>query len=228
MTDPLMSVPLVRAQNLFQIFNSEAGAVQACVDISFDVFPGELLVVTGPSGAGKTSLLEIVGTMRAPSEGTVEIDGWNPDDLSDSNLAALRRQRFGFVFQEFDLIDVLTARENVEVPLRLRRVSAQKRDRLVDDILRSVGLTAHAEQLPAELSGGQQQRVAIARGLVTGPEILIADEPTSQLDGANATKVGLLIAELVRSGGCAIITTHDPLLIEKADRVIELRDGAPV
>jgi len=220
---------VLRARGVGRVFTTPAGDVRACADISFDVAPGELVVVRGPSGAGKTTLLNLVGTLDRPTSGSIEIDGVDVAGLDADSLARLRRDALGFVFQGFGLLDVLTAAENVEVPLRLRRTDAATRDERVREALRTVGLADHADQLPEELSGGQQQRVGIARALVANPRLLLADEPTGQLDSQNAQIVMDLIADLVHERGvAAVVATHDPAFAARADRVLELRDGREV
>lgn len=219
-------VPAVRAEKLSRVYQSSAGAVHACVDLSLEVHPGELLVVCGPSGAGKTTLLNLLGGLDAPSSGRVWLGGAELGALSEAELAGIRRDRLGYVFQSFGLIPVLSAAENVEVPLRLQRLPAAERDARVAEVLSLVGLSGHAAQRPGELSGGQQQRVGIARALATRPPVLLADEPTGQLDSRTAGTVMDLIVELVRSQGiAAVVSTHDPLLMRRADRILELHDG---
>lgn len=218
--------PAVRAENLSRVYQSTAGAVHACVDLSLEVNPGELLVVCGPSGAGKTTLLNLLGGLDTPSSGRVWLGEAELGMLSEAELAGIRRDRLGYVFQSFGLIPVLSAAENVEVPLRLQRLPAAERDARVAEVLALVGLAGHAAQRPGELSGGQQQRVGIARALATRPPVLLADEPTGQLDSRTAGTVMDLIVELVRSQGiAAVVSTHDPLLMQRADRILELHDG---
>lgn len=219
-------VPAVRAENLSRSYQTAAGPVHACADVSLQVSPGELLVICGPSGAGKTTLLNLLGGLDTPSSGRVWLGDDELGQLSENHLAAIRRDRLGYVFQSFGLIPVLSAAENVEVPLRLQRRPAAERDARVAEVLALVGLDRQAGQRPDELSGGQQQRVGIARALATRPPLLLADEPTGQLDSRTAGTVMDLIVELVRSQGiAAIVSTHDPSLMQRADRVLELHDG---
>jgi len=223
---PIVRESLLRAEGLGRVFSTRAGDVVACADIDLEVYPGELVVVRGPSGAGKSTLLRLLGGLDTPTTGRVWIDGSPVDELSEQQSVDLRRDDLGFVFQSFGLIPVLTAAQNVELPLRMKNADAAARDARVAEVLELVGLTEHAAQLPDELSGGQQQRVGIARALAVPPRILIADEPTAQLDSANAAVVMDILASLVDTAGIAVvIATHDPDLAARAHRVIELHDG---
>jgi putative ABC transport system ATP-binding protein len=216
----------LRAEKLTRTFSSPAGDVHACVDVDLSVAPGELVVVRGASGAGKTTLLNLLGGLDRPTSGRVWIGAVEATSLDEETLARLRREQLGFIFQSFGLIPVLSAAENVELPLRIARTAAAERDERVADALRLVGLADHAAQRPAELSGGQQQRVGIARAIAARPQVLIADEPTGQLDSRTAATVMDLIGDLVHTQGiAAVVSTHDPLLVQRADRVIELHDG---
>jgi putative ABC transport system ATP-binding protein len=221
-----MGDAVLRAASVGRIFKGPGGDVHACTDVSLEVSRGELLVVRGPSGSGKTTLLNLLGGLDAPTSGSVFVGGVDLAAMSEQELVQLRRDRLGYVFQSFGLIPVLSAAENVEVPLRIQGRRPRRRDARVAEVLELVGLADHAAQRPYELSGGQQQRVGIARALVTAPQILLADEPTGQLDSGTAATVMDLISNLVHSQGvAAVVATHDPLLIEKADRVVELHDG---
>ncbi|WP_349425399.1 ABC transporter ATP-binding protein [Microbacterium sp. LWS13-1.2] len=216
----------LRGERLVRVFPSAAGDVHAVDGIDIELKAGELLAVRGASGAGKTTLLNLLGALDRPTTGRVWIGDVDTTDLPEDELAALRRDALGFVFQSFGLIPVLSARENVELPLRIARTDPAERDERVADALAMVGLAAHAEQRPAELSGGQQQRVGIARAIVARPRVLIADEPTGQLDSRTAATIMDLLGELAhRQGLAAIVSTHDPLLVARADRVIEVHDG---
>lgn len=220
-----MSVVL-RAEHLTRTFATKGGDVHACVDVDLELRAGELVVVRGASGAGKTTLLNLLGTLDEPTSGRVFVADVDTATLDDEQLAALRRERFGFVFQSFGLLGVLTAAENVEVPLRIAALDPAERDSRVAEALRDVGLEAQAPQRPAELSGGQQQRVGIARAIVARPQILIADEPTGQLDSRTAAAIMSLLVDLAHTRGIAVIVaTHDPQLVAQADRLIELHDG---
>ena len=216
----------LRAEGLHRSYRGRAGEVVAIDDVSLQVQPGELLVVRGPSGSGKTTLLRLLSGLDSPDRGQV----WLGDDeltaMPEQERLEVRRSRLGIVFQAFALIPALSAAENVEVPLRIQRMDAAERDERVTAALEAVGLQPHAHQRPDELSGGQQQRVGIARALVTRPSILLADEPTGQLDTRTGAGVMQLMLDLVHERGvAAIVTTHDPALIDRADRVVELRGG---
>lgn len=216
----------LRAEHVSRDFATDAGVVHAVSDVSLEVRPGELVVVTGPSGAGKTTLLNLLGGLDRPTSGRVLLGDVDLSTLGDDELAALRRDRLGYVFQSFGLIPVLSASENVEVPLRLLRLAPGERDTRVAEALDAVGLGAHGAQRPYELSGGQQRRVGIARAIAARPPLLLADEPTGQLDSTTAATVMDLIGDLVHSRGvAAVVTTHDPALAKRADRVLELHDG---
>ncbi|WP_251453770.1 ABC transporter ATP-binding protein [Microbacterium sp. Marseille-Q6648] len=218
--------PAIRAERVSRTFPSPAGDVHACVDVDLTVAPGELLVVRGASGAGKTTLLNLLGGLDRPTGGRVWVGEVETTALDEDALARMRREHVGFVFQSFGLLPVLTASENVELPLRIARIDPRERDARVAEALDLVGLGAHAAQRPGELSGGQQQRVGIARAVVARPRVLLADEPTGQLDSRTAASIMDVIEDLVRTQGlAAVVTTHDPLLAARADRVIELHDG---
>ena len=202
------------------------GVVHAVQDVSFSVARGEFVAVRGRSGAGKTTLLNLIGCLDRPTAGRIEIAGHDVTAAGDKERLKLRRTTIGFVFQSFGLIPILSAAENVGVPMRLTRRPAAERDERVAVLLELVGLGPQAAQRPYELSGGQQQRVAVARALANDPPLLIADEPTGQLD----PDTGQSIMELIRAvvdvrGMTALIATHDTGLIDQADRVLTLRDG---
>ncbi|MEW1551124.1 ABC transporter ATP-binding protein [Streptomyces tsukubensis] len=218
--------PMVRVEDLHRTYGSGAGAVHALRGVSFEVPRGELVALKGRSGSGKTTLLNLVGGLDEPDEGRISLDGTDLAGLDEDGMLALRRDRIGFVFQSFGLIPILTAAENVGVPLRLRRAPVKERDERVELLLALVGLADHAAQRPTELSGGQQQRVAIARALANRPALLIADEPTGQLDAETGLSVMELLRAVVRAEGVtALVATHDTQLLGLADRVLELHDG---
>ncbi|MCZ9354867.1 ABC transporter ATP-binding protein [Streptomyces mutabilis] len=217
---------MVRVEGVRKAYGHGAAAVHALRGVSFEVPRGELVALKGRSGSGKTTLLNIVGGLDAADAGRVQVDGHELADLDEGGLLALRRDRVGFVFQSFGLIPILTAAENVGVPLRLRRTPPREREERVSLLLSLVGLADHAAQRPGELSGGQQQRVAVARALANDPALLIADEPTGQLDAETGHAVMELLRAVVRSEQVtALVATHDATLLDLADRVLELRDG---
>jgi putative ABC transport system ATP-binding protein len=221
--------PVVVVENLSRSYASAAGEVHALRDVSFTVPRGALMVLVGRSGSGKTTLLNCIGGLDAPSSGRVSVNGIEVSALDERARTALRRDELAFVFQTFGLLPMLSAAENVGLPLRLRRVDAAERERRVADLLDLVGLSAHAAQRPAELSGGQQQRVAIARSLANSPRLLIADEPTGQLDADTGTAIMQLLISLVRSEGMTLlVSTHDPKLQALADITVRLADGRVV
>lgn len=216
----------VRLRDVHRSFTTAAGGVHVLRGLDLEVAAGELVVVRGPSGSGKTTLLNVAATIDAPTSGSVELAGHDVAGMGDDALADLRAASVGYVFQSFGLLPVLSAAENVEVPLRLLGTDPGERAARVAEALERVGLARHARQRPYELSGGQQQRVGVARALVTRPAVLIADEPTGQLDSATAEQVMALIADLVHTGGvAAVVATHDPALMERADRVLEMHEG---
>ena len=220
---------VLRGVGLGRRYGSGQTAVEALAGVDVEVRAGCLTVVRGPSGSGKTTLLNLLGGLDRPTSGRVLLGDDVLSELSEAELAAARRDRIGYVFQNFGLIPVLSAAENVEVPLRLRRMERGQRDERVAEVLELVGLIRHAGQRLGELSGGQQQRVGVARALVARPEVLIADEPTGQLDSETAERIMDLILEVTRIRGTAtVVATHDPLLISRADEVLELRDGRVV
>jgi putative ABC transport system ATP-binding protein len=200
--------------------------VHAVRDVSFDVAPGEMVAVVGRSGSGKTTLLNLLGGLDRPEAGTVEVAGIEVTSLDDAGLSTLRRETVSYVFQTFGLLPALTAAENVGVPLRLRRTPVAEREQRAALLLELVGLGDHALQRPGELSGGQQQRVAIARALAGSPRLVIADEPTGQLDAETGLAVMALLRGIVESEGVtAVVATHDAVLVSLADRVLTIADG---
>ncbi|MFI9568846.1 ABC transporter ATP-binding protein [Streptomyces rishiriensis] len=220
---------MVVVEDLRRTYGSGDTAVHALRGVSFTVPRGELVALRGRSGSGKTTVLNLIGGLDAPDGGRITVDGTDLAGLGEDGLLALRRDRIGFVFQSFGLIPVLTAAENIGVPLRLRKVPVREREARVGLLLSLVGLSDHADQRPGELSGGQQQRVAVARALANNPALIIADEPTGQLDADTGLTVMNLLRAVVRSESVtALVATHDTQLLALADRVLELRDGRVV
>lgn len=220
---------IVRAEGLGRDFPAGGAVVHALTDVDLVVGEGELAVLHGPSGSGKTTLLNLVGGLDRPSAGRVWVDGAEVSALDEDDLVAFRRTTIGFIFQGFGLLPILTAAENVEVPLRLQKAEPNRRETRVRELLDLVGLGGRANHRPYELSGGEQQRVAIVRALVNDPRLLLADEPTGQLDSGNARTIMEVIRELVDARGVsALVATHDPALLDVADRVVRLQDGRVV
>jgi putative ABC transport system ATP-binding protein len=221
-----MTEPTISVTGLTKTYRAGRLEVHALRDVTFEVPDGQLAVVKGRSGSGKTTLLNLIGGLDAPDAGRVEVAGCTVTGLGEAGLLRLRRETIGFVFQSFGLIPVLSAAENVGVPLRLTKVPPRDREERVRLLLSLVGLAEHASQRSYELSGGQQQRVAIARALANRPRLLVADEPTGQLDSETAQSIMRLIKAVVREQGVtALVATHDPVLLGYADRVLELHDG---
>jgi putative ABC transport system ATP-binding protein len=218
--------PMVAAIALVRDYPSGDAAVHALRGVDLDVARGELLAVRGRSGSGKTTLLSLLGGLDRPTSGQVFVDGGEVSAMGEDALVELRRRTVAFVYQAFGLVPFLTAAENVEVPLRLVGAEPGARDARVAEVLDMVGLEPRARHRPYELSGGEQQRVAIARALANRPRLLLADEPTGQLDSDTGHRIMTLLRDIVRSEGVtAIIATHDPVMLDVADRVVELRDG---
>ena len=217
---------MIQVDHLTRTYNTGAGEVHAVKDVSFEIPDGALVALVGRSGSGKTTLLNCIGGLDVPTSGRVILNGTDVAALDERARTRLRRDELAFVFQTFGLVPMLSATENVGLPLRLRRVpNAQRRER-VAHLLDLVGLSAHAAQRPGELSGGQQQRVAIARALANSPKLLIADEPTGQLDADTGASIMALLQQVVRAEGMtAIISTHDPSVRAMADRALVLSDG---
>ena len=218
--------PIVELQELSRDYEMPSHTVHAVRSMSMRVPRGQLVAVRGRSGSGKTTLLNLIGGLDQPTNGKVWIDGTDLTAMPESGLVELRRSKIGFIFQAFGLIPILTAAENVQIPLRLATASVAEREERTRVLLELVGLGERGQHRPHELSGGEQQRVAIARALANGPQLLLADEPTGQLDSRTGRTIMDLIRALVRTEGVtAIVATHDPALIDVADRIIELRDG---
>ena len=221
-----MTEPMIAVKGVARTFGTGATEVHALKDITFSVLPGEMVALVGRSGSGKTTLLNIVGGLDLPDAGHVFVSGTDVGGLSEGDREVLRRDTVAYIFQGFGLVPELSATENVGLPLRLRKLPAADRERRVALLLDLVGLGGHGDHRPDEMSGGQMQRVAIARALAGSPRLLIADEPTGQLD----TETGLAVMELIRGvveaeGMTAIISTHDPVMIALADRAIHIEDG---
>ena len=202
--------------------------VQAVRGVTLSIEPGEFISIAGPSGSGKTTILNLIGCIDTPTAGTVTVDGQATGALKDRDLTALRHAHIGFIFQSFNLVPVLNVYENVEFPLLLGRSAVDKADRRrrVEELVEQVGLTEHIRHRPNELSGGQRQRVAIARALVTHPSIVLADEPTANLDSKTSQQIIELMKRInAERGSTFIFSTHDPDIVSIADHVVRLQDG---
>ena len=218
--------PVLRTRGLEKEYGRGAGLVRALDGVELEVVSGETLAVMGPSGCGKSTLLHLLGGLERPSAGEVWLAGRRIDQLSEKALARLRRRAIGFVFQAFHLMDELTALENVELPALLAGRSPSVARRRAAELLEHVGLADRAEHLPAALSGGERQRVAIARALSNEPQVVLADEPTGNLDSAATLDVLRLLDSLRSAGQTLLIVTHDARIAAAADRLISMRDGA--
>ena len=219
--------PLVELRNVSKSYRLGRTMIRAATGVTLEIGRGELVALAGPSGSGKTTLLNIIGCIDKPDSGTVLIDSVDVTDVPLHRLAGLRRDSIGFIFQTFNLIAVLTAAENVDYPLRLGGFPSRERSERVRFWLDRVGLGAFAGHRPDQLSGGQRQRVAIARALAAGPKLVVADEPTANLDSETAARILDLLAEINATTGCTFVfSTHDPELISRAGRVVRIRDGA--
>ena len=224
-----MATTLVEIRGLTKAYVRGKQRVEVLHGIDLDIPEGDFVALMGPSGSGKTTLLNLIGGLDSPSDGLLRVDGQRIDDLGSDQLAAWRASTVGFIFQSYNLMPVLTAQKNVELPLLLAEMSAAERARRASVALRLVGLEDRARHKPNELSGGQQQRVAIARALVSDPRILICDEPTGDLDRATADEVLRLLQQLNREFGKTIVmVTHDPKAAEYASRTVHLDKGTLV
>jgi putative ABC transport system ATP-binding protein len=222
-------MPLIQAENLTKVYGKGEAAVVALDHVTLDVNAGEFVAVMGPSGCGKSTLLHLLGGLDRPTEGRVIIDGRALSRLPDTALTALRRRKIGFVFQFYNLIPVLNATENTALPLMLDGVGGTAAKARARDWLRRVGLDDRLTNRPDQLSGGQQQRVAIARALVTEPTMILADEPTGNLDSRAADEIATLLRQAVDEWGRVVVmVTHDPHIATYADRTIFLKDGGIV
>jgi len=218
--------PMVRARGLRKEYGSQASLVRAVDGVDLEVSPGETLAVMGPSGCGKSTLLHMLGGLDRPSAGELWLAGRRIDHMSERGMAGLRRDTVGFVFQAFHLMDELTAAENVELPVLLAGRSPRAARRRAMELLDRVGLADRARHLPSQLSGGQRQRVAIARALANRPQVVLADEPTGNLDSEATLDILRLFESLHEAGQTLVIVTHDSRIAATADRLISMRDGA--
>jgi putative ABC transport system ATP-binding protein len=220
-----MTPAVLRARDVAKDYPMNGEVVRALRGVSLDVFSGEYVAIVGPSGSGKSTLLQMIGGIDLPTRGTIEIMGTSLGSLSDRELTRLRLTRLGFVFQRFHLLPVLTARENVELPMAEARVPARERRARALSLLRYVNLEHRAEHRPTQLSGGEMQRVAVARALANQPALLLADEPTGELDAATGEEILALFGRLNQDGTTVVVVTHDERLAAQAGRVIHMADG---
>ncbi len=221
-----MSSHVVIAEGLTRVYQEESVPVHALRGVDFSIASGEFVSLSGPSGSGKSTLLNIVGGLDRQDQGTISLDGEELTPLSEGDLAALRLKKIGFVFQAYNLVPVLSAAENVEFILQLQGVGAKERRERAIQALSSLGLNELEDRRPGEMSGGQQQRVAIARAIVTNPVLLLADEPSANLDSSTTDELMQLLRNLNKNQGMTIVTaTHDPMVMGYAKRQVHLRDG---
>jgi putative ABC transport system ATP-binding protein len=221
-------LPLIRLENLSKVFYTDEVETHALAGIHLEIQKGDYVAIAGPSGCGKSTLLSILGLLDSPTEGAYQLNGTAVQDLDLAQRARIRNREIGFIFQSFNLIGDLTVFENVELPLTYRGMRAAERRERVQKALERVGMGHRAKHLPSQLSGGQQQRVAVARALVGEPSILLADEPTGNLDSRNGDAVMDLLRGLHRNGSTICMVTHDPRFARHADRTVHLFDGRVV
>jgi putative ABC transport system ATP-binding protein len=221
-----MNELVVSCRGVVRTYDDDAVPVHALGGVDLDVARGDFVSLAGPSGSGKTTLLNVISGLDRADAGTIRVDGTELGSLSEAQLSDLRLHRLGFVFQSYNLVPVLSARENVEFIMQLQGVAAAERRDRADEVLTALGLESMADRRPGELSGGQQQRVAIARAIVTRPAVLLADEPSANLDSATTEDLLALLRRLNTEQGVTIVTaTHDPIVMEYARRRVRLRDG---
>ncbi|HTM58194.1 MAG TPA: ABC transporter ATP-binding protein [Candidatus Udaeobacter sp.] len=220
--------PLLQLENIHKVFTTDEVETHALSAVFLEIRSGEFVSISGPSGCGKSTLLSIIGLLDTATDGTYRLEGKPIQMLSAVERARIRNRQIGFIFQSFNLLGELTVFENVELPLTYRGISAAERKKRVQEALERVKMVHRAKHLPAQLSGGQQQRVAVARALAGGPAVLLADEPTGNLDSTNAEGVMDLLRDLHQGGTTICMVTHDPRFSRYADRTIHLFDGRVV
>jgi putative ABC transport system ATP-binding protein len=223
--DPAANGHVIAMEAIRKVYDTGKVKVEALKGIDFNVTAGEFVAVVGPSGSGKSTLMNLIGCLDTPTDGTYRLAGEDVAGLTRDQLADIRNRRVGFVFQNFNLLPQISALENVEMPLLFGGVAPKKRKERVEELLGKVGLADRMEHKPTELSGGQMQRVAIARALAMDPAILLADEPTGNLDTSSGGDVMSLFAELSQQGRTLVVITHDMTLARRAGRIVEVRDG---
>lgn len=217
--------PLIQLRNVRKVYRTSALETTALDDVSLDIDAGEFVAVMGPSGCGKSTLLNVVGMVDTPTSGHYELAGVQVSAAAESDLAQMRRGNIGYIFQSFHLIDDLPVHQNVELPLLYLGATRQQRRRRMREVLELVGLMPRARHLPAELSGGQQQRVAIARAVVGDPKLIVADEPTGNLDTRNGEEVMEMLGVLNEQGATILMVTHSPDQARRAGRILHMLDG---
>ena len=218
----------IEVRDVYKIYNPGENQVNALDGVSITIDEGEFVAIIGQSGSGKSTLMNMLGLLDTPTHGEYYINGKLVDDLTDDQMSAIRNEEIGFIFQGFNLISSLTALENVELPLVYRGMPKQERREISQDALERVGLGERMNHLPAEMSGGQQQRVAVARAIAAKPPVILADEPTGNLDTKSTKEVMAILHELKDEGRTVIVITHDNEIAEEAERVIRIRDGKVV
>jgi putative ABC transport system ATP-binding protein len=220
---------MIKLQNIQKVYRTDTIETLALNGINLDISKGEFLSIMGPSGCGKSTLLNIMGLLDMPSKGSINIADQTTDSLNDKQLAKFRNQKLGFIFQSYHLIGDLQVLDNVELPLLYRDTTAKERRKLATEALEKVGLTNRLKHFPKQLSGGQRQRVAIARAIVGNPEIILADEPTGNLDSAMGNEIMEILLQLNRNEGTTIVmVTHDESMAQKTHRLVRLFDGSQV
>ncbi|WP_269291234.1 ABC transporter ATP-binding protein [Vibrio cholerae] len=224
----LSPAPLVELQQICKHYTSGQNVVKALDGVDLTIRHGEFLAILGPSGSGKSTLMNVLGCLDKPTAGRYQLDGHPVDSLSTQQLAAIRNQKIGFVFQSFNLLEYASALDNVALPLVYAGVKAKDRRRRATELLTRVGLADRLDHKPNQLSGGQKQRVAIARALINQPQILLADEPTGALDSKSGAEIESLFNELHREGRTIIVVTHDNELAKRTKRIVTIRDGQVV
>ena len=216
---------VIRMKGIRKVYDTGKVKVEALAGIDLEIGTGELVAIIGPSGSGKSTLMNLIGCLDTPTDGTYELQGRRVAGLKREDLAAIRNRHVGFIFQNFNLLSQITTFENVEMPLLFGGVPTRRRRERVREVLDRVGLADRMEHKPTELSGGQMQRVAIARALAMEPDILLADEPTGNLDTTSGRDIMTLFNELWEQGRTVLVITHDPALARRASRQVEIRDG---
>lgn len=216
---------IIKTENLIKTYNMGKVEVNALQGVEISIKQGEFVAIIGPSGSGKSTLMHILGCLDSPSKGSYILDGINVEKLSKSKLAKIRNQKIGFVFQTFNLLPHVNIQKNVELPLLYGGINGSQRVNRAVEVLNSVGLGDRLKHKPSELSGGQRQRVAIARAIVNNPSIILADEPTGNLDSTSGSDIMSIFSELHKKGNTVIVVTHDKSIAQKADRVITIVDG---